>query len=92
MKNSTKLLRYFFDKSLLIKLSTNTIDPTWGEKLQTHISNHAFTDPFNVDEQTDPEQVQYFNELMNIKGDTIKWRQVKTSGNQLYPAICIRNN
>jgi len=84
MKNPTKLLRDFFDKSLLIKLSTKTIDHTWGENLQTHISNHAFTDPFNVDEQTDPEQVQYFNELINIKGDTIKWRRVKTSGNQLY--------
>lgn len=84
MKNPTKLLRDFFDKSLLIKLSTKTIDHTWGENLKTHINNHAFTDPFNVDEQTDPEQVQYFNELMNIKGDTIKWRRVKTSGNQLY--------
>src|SRR5690606_1463061 len=74
MKNPTKLLRDFFDKSLLIKLSTKIIDHTWGENLKTHISNHAFTDPFNVDEQTDPEQVQYF----------IKWRRVKTSGNQLY--------
>src|SRR5690606_9889730 len=74
MKNPTKLLRDFFDKSLLIKLSTKIIDHTWGENLKTHISNHAFTDPFNVDD----------NELMNIKGDTIKWRRIKTSGNQLY--------
>lgn len=84
MKNPTKLLRDFFDKSLLIKLSTKTIDHTWGENLQTHISNHVFTDPFNVYEQTDPQQVHHFNDLMNTTGDTIKWRQVKASGNQLY--------
>lgn len=83
-KNPTNLLREFFEKSLLIKLSTKTIDHSWGENLKNHISNHAFTDPFNVDEQTDPVQVQHFNELMNTTADTIKWRKVKTTGNQLY--------
>ncbi|WP_164112243.1 MULTISPECIES: hypothetical protein [Sphingobacterium] len=84
MKNPTELLRDFFDKSLLIKLSTEPIDHSWGENLKNHISNHAFTDPFNVDEQTDPEQVQHFNRLMKTEGDTIKWRKLIPSGNQLY--------
>ena len=84
MKNPTELLRDFFDKSLLIKLSTEPIDHSWGENLKNHISNHTFTDPFNVVEQTDPEQVQYFNGLMKTEGDTIKWRKLIPSGNQLY--------
>lgn len=84
MTSPTELIRDFFDKSLLINLSTRTIDHTWGNDLKKHISNHAFTDPFNVDEQTDPEQVKYFNELMKIEGDTINWRKLISSGNQLY--------
>lgn len=84
MINPTELLRDFFDKSLLINLSTKTIDQKWGEHLKVHISNHAFTDPFSVDEQTDSEQVQYFNKLMKSEGDTIRWQMVKSTGNQLH--------
>lgn len=31
-----------------------TINHGWGENLKTHVSNHAFIDPFNVIEQTHP--------------------------------------
>lgn len=84
MKNPTDLLKEYFYKSLLIQLSTKAIDYNWGEDLKTHISNHVFTDPFEIEEQTDEEQVQHFNQLMGTSWTTIKWRIVKSSGSQLH--------
>lgn len=84
MKNPTDLLKEYFYKSLLIQLSTKGIDYNWGENLKIHISNHVFTDPFEIEKQTDEEQVQYFNQLMGTSWTTIKWRLVKSSGSQLH--------
>lgn len=84
MKNPTQLLQDYFYKSLLIKLSTKTIDYNWGESLKIHVNNHIFTDPFEVKEQTDEAKVQQFNELLGTNSTTIKWRMLKSSGNQLY--------
>lgn len=82
--NPADLLKDFFYKTLLIRLSTRTVDQKWGDNLKTHISNHVFTDPFKIDEQTDPEKVMIFNQLMGTNWTTIKWRNVKSSGCQLY--------
>jgi len=84
MKNPTDSLKEYFYKSLLIKLSTQTIDHKWGENLKVHISNHVFTDPFQIAEQTDEKQVQHFNKLMNTNWTIIKWRMVKSSDSQLH--------
>jgi len=82
--NPTELLKDYFYKSLLIQLSTKAIDNNWGEELSASITNHAFTDPFNVEEQTDRDEVQRFNKLMDTNWSTIKWRMVKSSKSQLY--------
>jgi len=80
MKNPTGLLKEYFYKTLLIQLSTKTINQKWGENLKLHGSNHVFSDPFEVDEQTDEDQDQ----LIGTNWATIKWRMLKSSGIQLH--------
>lgn len=84
MKNPTDLLKGYYYKSLLIQLSTKTIDDNWGEELSISITNHVFTDPFQIAEQTDKIQVKHFNQLMNTDLPTIQWRMVKSPQSQLY--------
>jgi len=78
-ENPTELLKLFFYKALLIQQSTKMIDENWGENIFRSISNFIFTDPLNIDVQTDKDQVEFFNKLLGTSQDTIKWRKIKYS-------------
>lgn len=78
--NATQSLKEFFLKVLTIQKSTQSINDTWLDSIKLSYTPHIFTDPFNVDIQSEKEQVDFFNKLLGRSDTEIKWAKKGSSG------------
>lgn len=81
--NATQSLNEFFLKVLTIQKSAQSINDNWLDSTKLSYSPHIFTDPFNVDIQSEKEQVDFFNKLLGRSDTEIKWAKKGSSGRQI---------
>ncbi|MEH6306938.1 hypothetical protein RYH73_14895 [Olivibacter sp. CPCC 100613] len=69
----TSAIKEFFFKTVLIAQSVKAINDNWAKDIIRSIHRHIFTDPINVELQTDEQQVEYFNKLFGTSSKSIQW-------------------